>query len=110
MADIRTSSAGKDNRVEKAIAKLHKSMVGCCGADYIDDTAVGTSHIGPYSAIQAVGTADAVLDQSQMAACAGDLAYTDFDVDITIPKGGIIYGKFNCISLVSGAVIAYKSA
>ena len=107
MADTRTSSAGKDNRVEKAINKMSASMLGSCGADYIDDT---VAHTGPYSAVQVVGTADAVLDQSVMAPCAGDLAYGDFDVDITIPKGAIVYGRFNCIALVSGAVIAYKSS
>jgi hypothetical protein len=44
-----------------------------------------------------------------MTACQGDDAYTDFNVDITIPKGSVIYGHFNCVSLVSGVIIAYKS-
>ena len=111
MSDTKTSPASKGDlkRVERAIDQMNSNMMGCCGGDYIDDTAVGTSHVGPYSAIQVVGTADAVLDVSDMTACQGDDAYTDFDADITIPKGSVIYGHFNCISLDSGAVIAYKS-
>ena len=110
MSRFKTSSAGKDNRVEKAIEKLHSHMLGCCGADYIDDTTASslpsTGHVGPYVAIQAVGTQDAVLDYSDMTDSAS--AYTDFDADITIPRGAIIYGNFPVISLGSGAVIAYK--
>jgi len=110
MGDTKTSPASKGDlkRVEKAIDQMNSNMMGCCGADYIDDTSAGTSHVGPYIALQAVGTADAVLDVSDMTACQGDDAYNGFDVDITIPKGSIIYGKFNCVSLDSGAIIAYK--
>jgi hypothetical protein len=106
MSDTKTSSAGKDNRVEKAIKKLHSGTLGCCGAIYIDDTSV---HAGPYTAVQVIGTADAVLDVSAMSPTNGDVVYEDFDVDITIPKGSIIYGKFINIALVSGAVLAYKA-
>lgn len=107
MGDTKTSPASKGDlkRVEKAIEQMNSNMMGCCGADYIDDTNAIT---GPYTAIQVVGTADAVLDYSKMVACGGDKAYGGFDTDITLPKGSIIYGKFNCVALVSGVIIAYK--
>ena len=104
--DFNTSSAGKRDRVKNAIEKMHSSLTGCCGADYIDDTSAGTSHTGPYIALQAVGTADAVLDQSDMD---GGVNWTDFDADVTIPRGVTIYGKFTAVSLGSGAVLAYKA-
>jgi hypothetical protein len=111
MSDTKTSPASKGDlkRVERAIDQMNSNMMGCCGGDYIDDTAAGTSHVGPYSALQVVGAVAAVLDYSQMTACQGDEVYTDFDGDITIPNGSVIYGHFNCVSLASGAIIAYKS-
>jgi hypothetical protein len=105
--DFNTSSAGKNKvkRVENAIENQTCAQLGCCGAEYIDDTSVGTSHTGPYMALQSVGTVDAVLDQSDMA---GGVNYDDFDADLTIPNGATIFGKFTGVSLASGAIIAYK--
>jgi hypothetical protein len=107
MSDTKTSSAGKDKGVERAIKRLTAATLGCCGSIYIDDTA---AHTGPYGAIQVVGTLDAVLDQSVMTVCGGDLKVEDFDADITIPKGSVIYGHFPCVALVSGVVLAYKTS
>ena len=104
--DFKTSSAGKGDRIKNAIEKMHGNLVACCGADYIDDTSAGTSHTGPYYALQAVGTAAAVLDQSDMA---GGVNWDNFDADVTIPLGVTVYGKFTQVSLGSGAVLAYKA-
>jgi len=73
--------------------------VGVCGAILIDDTA---THTGKFSAVQAVGTTDAVL--STNTSC--DI--TDF-AQITIPKGVTIFGNFSAVDLVSGKVIAYNT-
>jgi hypothetical protein len=104
--DLSTSSAGKDNRVEKAIKKLTAATLGCCGSKLIDDTAL---HTGPFGAVQVIGGAAAVLDVSQMIPCGGNVSIEDFDTDIAISDGAIIYGNFTCLALVSGAVVAYKS-
>ena len=75
-------------------------------ADFIIDT---DEHTGPYFALTAIGTADAVIDVSQcdMSFLGGVAANTGTD-NITIPKGVTIYGNFASVELDSGALIAYK--
>ena len=72
------------------------SRVGACGAILIDDT---STHTGTFSAVQAIGTTDAVLSTDT----ASDI--TDF-AQVTIPKGVTIFGNFTAVDLVSGKVIA----
>tara|TARA_B100001057_G_C22519317_1_gene821192 strand:- start:147 stop:440 length:294 start_codon:yes stop_codon:yes gene_type:complete len=95
MTTYNTKSDRLLNRIKKSVG------VGGCGAIYIDDTDTKT---GSFSAITAVGTADAVLAH---ATSASDI--TGFDANITIPKGVTIFGNFTAIDLVSGAVIAYNT-
>ena len=95
MTTYNTNSDRLLNRIKKSVG------VGGCGAIYIDDQA---THTGNFSAITAVGTADAVLAN---ATSVSDIA--DFDADITIPKGVTIFGNFTTIDLTSGKVIAYNT-
>lgn len=81
------------NRVSNAV------RVGACGAILIDDT---STHTGTFSAVQAVGTTDAVLSTSTVS----DIK--DF-AQITIPKGVTVFGNFTAVDLVSGKVIAYNT-
>jgi len=72
----------------------------------IDDT---VEHTGPYFAITALGTADAVIDVSECdMSFLGNVAANSGTNDITIPKGVTIYGDFASIELDSGSIIAYK--
>jgi hypothetical protein len=109
--DLITSPAAKNKtkRVERAVETQTKMQHGQCGAEYIDDNGAASTHTGPYYALQSVGTADAILDQSDMETANGSaINYDNFDTDITIPNGSTIFGHFIGISLVSGAIIAYK--
>ena len=92
---------GYNTNADRLLDRVNKALrVGACGAILINDTAAKT---GKFSAITAVGTADVVLD----ATTASDI--TDFDVDVTIPKGVTIFGNFTSIVVNSGVAIAYKS-
>ena len=93
MTTYNTNSDRLLNRIKKSVG------VGGCGAIYIDDD--GT-HTGNFSAITAVGTADAVLSTSTVS----DIA--DF-AELTIPKGVTIFGNFTAVDLTSGKVIAYNT-
>ena len=75
-------------------------------ADYIADTA---EHTGPYFALTACGSADAVIDVSECdMSFLGNVAANSGTNNITIPKGSTIYGNFASVELDSGALIAYK--
>ena len=89
-----------NTNADRLLHRIRKSVgIGGCGGILIDDTA---THSGKFSAIQAIGTTDAVLSTST----ASDI--TDF-AQVTIPKGVIIFGSFTAVDLVSGKVIAYRS-
>ena len=81
------------NRIKKSVG------IGGCGGILIDDT---STHTGTFSAVQAVGTADAVLSTNTVS----DIS--DF-AQITIPKGVTVFGNFTAVDLVSGKVIAYRT-
>jgi hypothetical protein len=90
-----------EERLLKAIKDLTKNSLGQCGSIIIDDT---VEHVGPYTAITSIGSADAVIDTSEC-----DLGpLEDQPATITIPEGVTIFGEFNSIELDSGVVIAYK--
>jgi hypothetical protein len=85
---------------ERLLKKVSDAVrVGACGAILIDDT---STHSGTFSAVQAIGTADAVLSTDTVS----DI--TDF-AQVTIPKGVTIFGNFTAVDLVSGKVLAYKT-
>jgi hypothetical protein len=109
--DLITSPAARSKikKLNRSVDKQTKMQHGQCGAKYIDDTAAASAHAGPFYALQSVGTADAVLDQSDMETADGSATnYSSFDADITIPNGATIFGHFKGVSLSSGAVIAYR--
>jgi hypothetical protein len=75
-------------------------------ADYIADT---DEHTGPYFALTACGSVDAVIDVSECdMSFLGNVAANSGTDNITIPKGATIYGTFASVELDSGAVIGYK--
>ena len=89
-----------NTNADRLLHRIRKSVgIGGCGGILIDDTA---THSGKFSAIQAIGTTDAVLSTDT----ASDI--TDF-AQVTIPKGVTIFGSFTAVDLVSGKVIAYRS-
>jgi len=88
------------DRLLQAIEKLTKNSLGQCGVLMIDDT---DEHTGPFIALTAIGTADAVIDTSECTTGIEDAAAT-----ITIPEGATIFGHFTSIELDSGAVLAYR--
>jgi len=90
-----------EERLLRAIADLNRTSLGQCGSIIIDDTA---EHVGPFTAITAIGTADAVIDTSECNL--GPLE--DQPATIIIPEGVTIFGEFNSIELDSGVVIAYR--
>jgi hypothetical protein len=81
-------------------------LTGGNGATYIDGTADTTppSGVTHFIAIQALTAT--VLDQSDMAAT-NETNWEDFDVDVTIPAGSTVFGRFTNINLVSGTCLAY---
>lgn len=89
-----------EERLLKAIEKLTKNSLGQCGVLMIDDT---NEHTGPFVALTAIGTADAVIDTSECTTNIEDAAAT-----ITIPEGATIFGNFTSIELDSGVVLAYR--
>jgi len=89
-----------EERLLQAIKDTNVNALGGCGAIMIDDT---VEHTGPFVAITAIGTADAVIDSSECTIGIEDAAAT-----ITIPKGATIFGHMISIELDSGAVLAYR--
>jgi len=89
-----------EERLLKIIADSSKNSLGQCGVLMIDDT---VEHTGPFVALTAIGTADAVIDSSECTTNIEDAAAT-----ITIPEGATIFGNFTSIELDSGAVLAYR--
>ncbi len=90
-----------EERILDGIRRLQRNSLGQCGSIIIDDT---VEHTGPYVAITAIGSADAVIDTSEC-----DLGVLeDQPATITIPEGVTIFGNFTSIELDSGVVIAYK--
>ena len=75
------------------------SITGGNGGVLIDDTA---AHTGSFFAIQAVGGAAAVINNSGTTS-----NIDDFDATITIDSGQTVYGRYTSITLSSGKVIAY---
>jgi len=90
-----------EERLLRAIADLNRNSLGQCGSIIIDDT---VEHVGPFTAITAIGTADAVIDTSECNL--GPLE--DQPATITIPEGVTIFGEFASIELDSGVIIAYR--
>ncbi len=89
-----------EERLLQIIADSSKNSLGQCGVLMIDDT---VEHTGPFVALTAIGTADAVIDSSECTTNIEDAAAT-----ITIPEGATIFGNFTSIELDSGAVLAYR--
>lgn len=89
-----------EERLLQIIAESSKNSLGQCGVLMIDDT---VEHTGPFVALTAIGTADAVIDSSECTTNIEDAADT-----ITIPEGATIFGNFTSIELDSGAVLAYR--
>jgi len=89
-----------EERLLQIIADSSKNSLGQCGVLMIDDT---IEHTGPFVALTAIGTADAVIDSSECTTNIEDAAAT-----ITIPEGATIFGNFTSIELDSGAVLAYR--
>jgi predicted hotdog family 3-hydroxylacyl-ACP dehydratase len=89
-----------EERLLQIIADSSKNSLGQCGVLMIDDT---VEHTGPFVALTAIGTADAVIDSSECTTNIEDAAAT-----ITIPEGATIFGSFTSIELDSGAVLAYR--
>lgn len=89
-----------EERLLQIIADSSKNSLGQCGVLMIDDT---VEHTGPFVALTAIGTADAVIDSSECTTNIEDAADT-----ITIPEGATIFGNFTSIELDSGAVLAYR--
>ena len=75
------------------------SLTGGNGSILINSTAATT---GSFMAVQAVGGAAAVINNSGTSS-----NITDLDVTLTIDSGQIIYGSFSQITLSSGAVLSY---
>ena len=89
-----------NTNADRLLHRIRKSVgIGGCGSILIDDTA---THSGKFSAIQAIGTTDAVLSTSTVS----DIQ--DF-AQVTIPQGVTILGSFTSVDLVSGTGIAYTS-
>lgn len=76
------------------------SLTAVNGAVMIDDTA---AHTGSFMAIQAIGGAAAVINNSGTTS-----NIDDFDATINLDSGQTIYGRFSQITLSSGKVLAYK--
>ena len=89
-----------EERLLSAIKDASVNALGGCGTLMIDDT---VEHTGPFVALTAIGTADAVIDTSECTTGIEDAAAT-----ITIPEGVTIFGHFTSIELDSGAVLAYR--
>jgi len=89
-----------EERLLQIIADSSRNSLGQCGVLMIDDT---VEHTGPFVALTAIGTADAVIDSSECTTNIEDAAAT-----ITIPEGATIFGNFTSIELDSGAVLAYR--
>ena len=82
------------------------SAIQPSAADFIMDT---TEHTGPYFALTACSSVDAVIDVSECdMSFLGNVAANSGTDNITIPKGCTIYGNFASVELDSGALIAYK--
>ena len=75
------------------------SITGGNGGVFIDDT---DAHAGSFFAVQAVGGAAAVINNSGTTS-----NIDDFDATITIDSGQTIYGRFTAVKLSSGKAIAY---
>ena len=89
-----------NTNADRLLHRIRKSVgIGGCGGTLIDDTA---THTGAFSAIQAIGTTDAVLTTNTLS----DIQ--DF-AQVTIPKGVTIFGNFTAVDLSSGKVIAYNT-
>ena len=89
-----------EERILDGIRRLQRNSLGQCGTLMIDDT---VEHTGPFVALTAIGTADAVIDTSECTTNIEDAAAT-----ITIPEGVTIFGHFTSIELDSGAILAYR--
>jgi hypothetical protein len=87
-------------RLLKSLKDYTQNSLGGCGVLMIDDT---DEHTGPFTALTAIGTADAVIDTSECTTNIEDAAAT-----ITIPEGATIFGNFTSIELDSGAILAYR--
>ena len=90
----------KEEQLLEAIRNASVNSLGGCGTKMIADT---TEHTGPFVAITAIGTADAVIDTSE---CTTNIE--NESATITIPEGATIFGHFSSIELDSGAVLAYR--
>ena len=85
--DLITSPAARSKikKLNRSVDKQTKMQHGQCGAEYINDTTAGSNHVGPFYAIQSVGTVDAVLDQSDMETADGSATnYTNFEIGESI--------------------------
>lgn len=85
---------------------LRRDNPGENGATYINDTADVSPPASSNHFIAITALTETVLDQSDMAG-ANETNWVDFDVDVTIPAGVTVYGRFTVISLVSGTCLAY---
>lgn len=83
------------------------ALTGGNGCTYIDGTAATTPPTGSntFTAVQAL--TETVLDISAMNSNSYTSRITDFDVDITIPAGSIIYPWATGLVLLSGTCLAY---
>ena len=88
-----------EERLLTRLFNSSKSSLGDCGAILINDASV---HTDKYTSITAL--TEVVLSNSGTAS-----KIADFDVDITIPAGVTIFGKFSAIQASSGTLIAYKA-
>ena len=85
------------------VQEAQNAALGQAGSVLIDDTAIGTSHPGPFVAITALTNASVdVSDITNISDTMEDAA------DFTIPAGVTIFGRFEDFSLSGGTVIAYK--
>lgn len=82
-------------------------QTGGNGSTYIDGTADTAPPTGITKFIAVSALTATVLDTSAMTSAGYTTNITDFDVDITIPAGTTVYGRFTGLTLVSGTCIAY---
>ena len=82
------------------------ALTGGNGATYIDGTADTTPPTQTRHFVAILALTETVLDQSDMAGT-NETNWEDFDVDVTIPAGVTVHGRFKVINLVSGTCLAY---
>ena len=101
MSETVSLNTDSENQSLRKIEKDSSLSLGQYGAVY--KTAAGALSGGPWGAIQATATASVNVNSSNW-------TNSDTTTGIEIQAGATIFGNFTAITLVSGKILAYKTA